>query len=119
MSQYENELSNFPHRKITKHNFKNVDDKIADIINQIKSFQLQGLYGKAARLIENNNDILSQYIVDAVTFRTWEEEIYNTQKYAKQQQQCIYFEEEEPDCIEGDVWLGGGKDIQSNVILSQ
>lgn len=36
-----------------------------------------------------------------------EEEIYNTQKYAKQQQQSVYFEDEEPDyCEEEDVWLG-------------
>lgn len=111
MSQYENEFSNFPYKKIIKHNFKNVDDKIADIINQINTLRAQKLYGQAARIVENNYDILSQYVVDAVTFRTWVEEIYNTQKYAKQQQQFIYFEEEEPDCLEGDVWLGGGKDI--------
>lgn len=47
------------------------------------------------------------YIVDAITFRTWEEEIYNTQKYAKAQQQVIFFEDEEPEyCLEDDVWLG-------------
>ena len=107
MSIYETEFSNFPEKKITKHNFKNVDDNIADIINQINTLRSQGLYNQASRIIQNNHDTLSQYIADAATFRTWEEEIYNTQKYAKQQQQCIYFDEEEPDCIEGDVWVGG------------
>lgn len=107
MSQYETEFSNFPHKLITKHNFKNIDDRIADIINEINTLRARGLYNQAARIIEKNSDTLSQYIVDAVTFRTWEEEIYNTQKYAKQAQQVIYFEDEEPDyCLEDDVWLG-------------
>ena len=54
---------------------------------------------------------MSNYIVDAITFRTWEEEIYNTQKFARQVQQSIYFDELEKDFdgIEGDVWIGGDK----------
>ena len=77
MSEYSREFSNFPSEKITKHNFKNVDDTIASIINQINSLRSQGLYNQASRIIQNNYDILSHYIVDAITFRTWEEEIYN------------------------------------------
>lgn len=109
MSQFEREFSNFPLKKITRHNFKNVDDTIAPVINQIKSYQSQGLYAKAATIIQNNFDILSHYIVDAISYRTWEEEIYNTQIYARQKQQSIYFDEseEDVDCIEGDVWVGG------------
>lgn len=107
MANYSTEFSSFPSKKITKHNFKNINDNIASIINQINTLRSQGLYGQASRIIENNKDTLAQYIVDAITFRTWEEEIYNTQIYAKQQQQSIYFDAEEPECIEGDVWLGG------------
>ncbi len=109
MSNYSTEFSSFPSKKITKHNFKNVDDNIASIISQINTFRQQGLYNQASRIIQNNFDVLSHYIVDAITFRTWEEEIYNTQIYAKQKQQSIYFDEseEDVDCIEGDVWLGG------------
>ncbi|MDE7131253.1 MAG: hypothetical protein K2O65_05595 [Lachnospiraceae bacterium] len=107
MSQYENEFSSFPNQLITRHNFKNIDDDIASIINQINTLRSQGLYNQAARKIENNKDILAQYVVDAVTFRTWEEEISNTQKYAKAQQQVIFFEDMEPEyCLENDVWLG-------------
>ena len=107
MTEFSNEFRSFPSGKITKHNFKNIDDSIASVINQINSLRSQGLYNQAARIIENNSDVLSQYIADASTFRTWEEEIYNTQIYAKQQQQSIYFDDQEPDCIDGDVWLGG------------
>lgn len=106
MSQYENEFSSFPKHLITRHNFKNIDNTIANLINQINSYRSQGAYIEAANLIRNTPS-LSQYIVDAVTFRTWEEEIYNTQKYAKAQQQVIFFEDEEPEyCLEDDVWLG-------------
>lgn len=107
MSQYEKEFSNFPKQFIALHNFKNVDDSIASVINQIKSLQLQGLYNQAARIMENNKDILPQYIIDAITFRTIEEEIYNTQRYAKKIQQQIYFQDDEPDyCEEDDIWIG-------------
>lgn len=108
MANYENEFSNFPFQKITKHNFKNVNDNVASIINQINELRSQGLYDQAARVIQNNSDILGQYVVDAVTFRTWEEEIFNTQVYAKKMQQSVYFENKEPDCMEDDIWLGGG-----------
>lgn len=109
MATYENEFSSFPSKKITKHEFKNIDDNIADIINQINALRAQGLYNQAARIIQQNIDVLSQYVVDATTFRTWEEEIYNTQTYARQKQQSIFFDEQEKDFdgIEGDVWVGG------------
>lgn len=109
MSEYENEFSQFPSQKITKHNFRNVDDIVAPLINEITSLRSQGLYAQAAIIIQNNANILAPYVVDAVTFRTLEEEIYNTQKYAKQVQQSVYIDETEPDeCQEGDVWIGGG-----------
>lgn len=105
--QYENEFSHFPYRKITRHNFKNVDAAIASTIEEINALRSNGNYIEAAQCMEKNKSALSQYLVDAVTFRTWEEEIYNTQKYAKQQQQSIFFEDEEPDhCEENDVWIG-------------
>ncbi|MCM1234078.1 MAG: hypothetical protein NC489_28575 [Ruminococcus flavefaciens] len=107
MSQYENEFSNFPQNLITLHNFQDVDDNIATVINEIDTLRSQGLYNQASRIIEQNNDILKRYIVDAVIFRTWEEEIQNTQKYAKKVQQQIYFQDEEPDyCEEDDLWIG-------------
>lgn len=108
MSEYETEFSQFPNKKITLHHFKNVDDTLAPVINQINDLRSKGLYDQAARIIQNNSDVLSQYMADAVTFRTWEEEIYNAQKYARQVQQSVFLDEAEPDdCQEGDVWIGG------------
>lgn len=117
MSQYKNEFSNFPQKLITRYNFKNVDDNIAATINQINDLRSQGLYDQATRRIEEYKDILSQYIVDAVTVRTWEEEIYNTQKYAKQAQQSIFFDAEEPEyCVEDDVWIRDEREQQSESV---
>lgn len=111
MSIYENEFSEFPNKKITRHHYKNIDDTIANVINQVNELRAQGLYNQAARIIEANKETLSQYVVDAVTYRTWEEEIYNAQKFAKQRRQVIYYEEDEDEvlenCLEGDVWVGG------------
>ena len=109
MAQYENEFSSFPSQKITRHHFKNLDDAASGTIHQINQLRAQGAYSQAAALLESHKETLSPYIVDAVTFRTWEEEIYNTQKYAKQVSQTIFFEENQEDfeCLEGDVWAGG------------
>lgn len=105
MSIYEKEFSSFPTKNITRHNFKNIDDNAASLIEQIKSLRLQGLHEKAASIIKDNKEILEQCNIDAVIFRTWEEEIYNTQKYSKQRQQIVFFDEVEPECLEGDVWI--------------
>lgn len=109
MVEFEREFSRFPEKKITLHHFKDVDDNIASIINQINTLRSQGLYNQASRIIKNNFDIMSHYIVDAIVFRTWDEEIRNTQIYARQKQQSIFFDEteEDVDAIKGDVWVGG------------
>ncbi len=111
MAKYENEFSSFPTNKITKHNFKDVDNKVvAELINRINSFRSEGKYEMAISEINNAKEKqgidLSPYIVNAEIFRIWEEEIYNTQTYARQKQQSIYFDQSEPDCQDGDVWIG-------------
>ena len=108
MTKYENEFSSFPDKEITLHNFKDVSesDNVAELNNDINSLRAKGYYTQAAVKIKENSSILSKYIVDATTFRTWEEEIYNAQIYAKQKQQSIYFDQNEPNCLEGDVWIG-------------
>lgn len=109
MSQYEHEYSNFPYQKITLHHFKNIDNDIAPIINQITSLRLRGMSGEAADIVKENSEKLFPYIVDMITFNTWDEELYNTQIYARQRKQIVHFDasEEDVDCIEGDIWLGG------------
>jgi len=102
---FETEYSNFPKEKIKLHKYKNIDDDIRSEIEKINSLRAQGDYDQAAGLIKNSPHNLSQYIIDAATFRTLEEEIYNTQIYAKQRQQFIYFDKKEPDALYSDVWI--------------
>lgn len=102
---FETEYSNFPKTKIKLHKYKNIDDTIKSAIDQINSKRAQGDYDQAAELIKSSPEDLSQYIIDATTFRTLEEEIYNTQIYAKQKQQFIYFDKGEPDALYSDVWI--------------
>ena len=54
MAQYENEFSNFPKKLITKHNYKNVDEISAPLINQINTLRSQGFYAQAAQILQNN-----------------------------------------------------------------
>lgn len=121
---YSSIYSNFPSRNITLHNFKNVDKSsvsytldgttvnttIYDLVTEIASLQASVLNAdkiKAANLINANATILAQYYVDATTYNTWEEEIWNTQNYAKSVLQSTHFGTEEPDCSVEDVWIGG------------
>lgn len=108
MATYENEFSHFPEQKITLHNFINIDDTKIDLINKIDELRANKKMEEAQKFIEENADRLKRCIVDAITYRTWEEEIYNTQVYAKKVQQCVYFGEDRPDCEEDDVWISGG-----------
>ena len=109
MPGFEHEFSNFPDHKIILHHFKNIDNDIAPIINQINSLRLQGMCEQAADIVNENKEALLPYIVDAITFNTWDEEIYNTQIYARQRQQVVHFDEfeDDVDCMEGDIWIGG------------
>lgn len=104
--QATHEYSNFPDEVIQKHNFKDVDDKIASVINQIKELQVAGLYNQASRVIDQNRDVLGQYIIDADTINSIMEHIRNTQIVALQTRQCIYVGSKPYTCSNGDVWIG-------------
>ncbi len=107
-SSYTNEYSNFPHKIITQHHFMDADNSIASLINKINSYKLQGNFDIASKLISENANLLSHYIIDATTINTIEEEIRNVQVMALQKHQCVYYDETEPEfCAVGDLWEGG------------
>lgn len=108
MAGMTHEYSNFPNEIYKPNKFKDVDDSIANLINEIKSLQHQGLYDQANRVVEKNKDVLKQYRFNSETFNHIEEETRNLEIYAKQAQQSIYVQDEEPEsAILGDVWIGG------------
>ena len=107
-SSYTNEYSKFPYQIITRHNFMNIDDSIASLVNEINSYKMQGNFEVASKLISENAGLLAHYIIDASTINTIEEEIRNVQVMALQKHQCVYFDGEEPEyCALGDLWEGG------------
>lgn len=104
MASYSNEFSNFPEQMIAIHKFKNVDNSVASIFQQINILRNNGEYEKAQQLIQQND--LGQYCPDANTINAIFEEIFNTQTYAKKVQQSIHFDEdEEPEVFQEDVWI--------------
>lgn len=121
---YATDLSKFPDENITLHEFKNIDDSgvtytldgasytttIIKLVNQINELRTSSLTSdriKCAKLIQANADTLKHYMVDADTYNTWEQEIYNAQIYAKSVLQSQHFGKTEPVCQVQDVWIGG------------
>lgn len=103
---YSHEYSKFPDKLITLHHFKDADDSVASLINEINDLKARGLNDLANKKSTEYADILKPYIIDSEVIRTNEEEIYNTQVMAKQKHQCVYTQEDIPKiwCTD-DIWI--------------
>lgn len=108
MADYTNEYSSFPDQILTRHNFKDVDDSIASIVNQIKTLQANGEYSRAAAYIDMNKDTLGPYVLGSEYLNTIDEETRNVEIYCKSKKQQIYYQDDEPakTAYQYDVWLG-------------
>ena len=104
--EYTHEYSQFPNKVMQRHNFKDADDSVANVINQINSLKNQGLYNQANRILEQNKDVLGQYALTSEHCNAIDEETRNLEIKALQVQQSIYIQTEEPDSAAlGDVWI--------------
>lgn len=107
MSEITNEYSNFPSQLIQKHNFKDVDNSVAEIIKEIKDLQAQENFKEATEKINLHKEILKNYIIDASFINTLVEEIRNTQIYALRQCQNVFVCENIPSFYNNeDIWIG-------------
>lgn len=107
MANYTNEYSHLPNKIMELHNFKDVTDDIASIINQIKSLQSKGSYNEASKLIEQNKDILGQCMLSTEYLNAIDEETRNLEIMAKSKAQSIYYQATKPSgYIVNDVWIG-------------
>ena len=108
MANYTHEYSLFPDQLLTRHNFKDADDSVANIINQIKILQANGEYSRAAEFIELNKETLGPYVLGSEYLNTIDEETRNLEIYAKAKKQQIFYQDDEPvdDTWKNDVWLG-------------
>lgn len=108
MVDFTHEYSSFPQTVIEKQNFKDVDEHVYDIINQLKEFQASGKFKEASELIKNNHDLLKPYVIDTSFINKLIEEIRNTEIYALAARQSVYISDDEPYVsMENDVWIGG------------
>ena len=105
MANYTNEYSKLPYQIMELHNYKDVDDSIAEIVNQIKSLQSQGLYNQANRLVENNKDVLGKYVFSVEAFNAIEEETRNLEIMTLEKKQSVYYNEIPENLALNDVWI--------------
>ena len=105
MAKYTNEYSKLPLQIMELHNYKDVNDSIAEVVNEIKELQSKGLYNQATRVIENNKDVLGKYIFSTESFNAIEEETRNLEIMCKEKKQSIYFEQEPDNPEKNDIWI--------------
>ncbi len=111
MAYYTHEYSKFPYKIMELHKFKDADDSIASIVNQIKILQSQGKYDKANEVIQSMKETLGQYCFGSDYINWLDEEMRNLEIYARSQQSIYYCEEIPEYANVFDVWIGGKEDI--------
>ena len=112
MAYYTHEYSNFPFEIMALHNFKDVDDSVANEINQIKTLQSQGKYDKVNEIVRQNRERLKKYCHGADFINEIDESTRNVQIFAISKKQSIYYLEDEPEwATTSDVWIGCKEDI--------
>lgn len=103
---YTNEYSNLPFQPMTRHNFENVTNSIASIINQVKELQAQGKYAEAASIVEAQD--LKKYTLSSEYINGIDEETRNLEIMCKSKKQSVYYMDDEPGFgAAGDVWISG------------
>ena len=108
MAKFTHEYSNFPDELITIVNYKNVNDTIGELINQINNYRKDGNYTAAQILIDDYASQLKQYNLDMEIINKIIEEIRNTQIKSKVAGQFLSIDEDEPDGVwDNFVWIGG------------
>lgn len=108
MASYTNEYSQFPKQLMTLHQFMDVTDNIAALVDQIKSLQARGSYQHAARLIDLNKELLRKCFLSAEYLNFIDEETRNLEIMAKSKNQSIFYQDTNPlaCCVLYDVWIG-------------
>lgn len=105
---YTHDYSQFPNRFMDRHNFKDVNNDVASIINQVKELQAQGKYAEAANIVDSQD--LKEYILSAEYINELDEETRNVEIKCISKKQSIYYFTDEPGFSDvGDVWIGGEK----------
>lgn len=105
MASYTNEYSRLPFQIMKRTYFKDVDDTVADLVNQIKTLQASGQFTKVVELLKKNPD-LKKYVISSDYMNAIDEETRNLEILTKSRKQCIFYQTDEPEGIVADVWIG-------------
>lgn len=108
MGTYTHEYSEFPNRMYSVHNFLDLKDapqNVLDVVMQIKTHILNNEYSAAAELLNQYKSMLASYMVDATYLNTIDEELRNLEIYTKTKKQSLYYQEEKPAGVVGDIWI--------------
>lgn len=105
---YTHELSTFPNAPINLPEFKDVDDTVKNLVEQIRQLRMSGDYTSAALLIKQNAATLRQYNFSAEDVNRIVEDVRNTQLYVQSKKQQLYYTANESDFVgtDQDIWIG-------------
>ena len=109
MASYTHEYSDFPNRLYSVNNFLDLKDapsSVVDTVTSIKEYIAKGNYSQASALLERSKDVLASYLIDARYINTLDEELRNLEIFTRSSKQALFYQNDEPDGVLGDVWLG-------------
>lgn len=104
MMDYVHEYSNYPNELINMRVFKDPDNSIIPVIQQIKNYKALGNYSAAAQLIKNTPEI-ADYMFSATDINRIIEEIYNTQLRTISRKQRVFYRSTDFVPEINDVWI--------------
>ena len=103
---YTNEYSQLPYKIMGRHYYKDIDNSVANEVNQIKELQAQQQYDKVNEILANRPD-LKQYVMGSDGINAIDEETRNLEIFAMSKKQQIYYLDVEPEfAVEQDIWIG-------------
>ena len=105
MASYTNEYSQLPFQIMQRTYFKDVDNSVAELVNQIKELQAKGDFNRVTQILRNN-PTLKKYVISSDYLNAIDEETRNLEIMTKSKKQSIFYQTDEPDCKVADVWIG-------------
>ena len=103
---YTNEYSQLPYKIMERHYYKDIDNSVANEVNQIKELQAQRQYNKVNEILADRPD-LKQYVMGSDGINAIDEETRNLEIFAMSKKQQIYYLDDEPEfAVEQDIWIG-------------
>ena len=103
---YTNEYSSLPYKIMERHYYKDIDNSVANEVDQSKELQAQQQYDKVNEILANRPD-LKQYVMGSDGINAIDEETRNLEIFATSKKQQIYYLDVEPEfAVEQDIWIG-------------